>query len=218
MGISRFIIRLGLIGSGLFLATFAAVSIWTFGDFWTTEAKAPKSDVVFCLGSGMDPSTGKLDPFSRQRAKTCARLFARGKTDKIIFTGAGPRGATDVATLMAQLAQQNGVPPDAIIVEPNAQSTLQNALFSQKLSMNAHSAILVTDSFHLPRSWMSFYWLGTPDLTLIPSRSKNPADQVMPKVPMLTRETLAIWFNALRFPVYWAAKQLNVSNAVDILY
>ncbi len=217
MGISRVIIRLGLIGSGLFLATFAAVSVWTFGDFWTDEKDVPSSDMIVCLGAGVSAS-GNLGRFSIQRAETCARLYVHGKASKIIFTGAGPKGQPDAATLMALVARENGVPDGAILIEPKAYSTLQNAMFSMPLAPRAQSILLVTDSFHLPRSWMSFHWLGTPTLTLVPSRSHIPEQQAMPGIPMLMRETLAIWFNAVRLPIFWIASHLNVPHAVVILH
>ncbi len=218
MGISRFIVRLGLFGSGLFFATFVAICLWTFGDVWPPEEDVPTSDVILCLGAGADEFTGALGQHSTQRAETCARLYLIGKAEKIVFSGAGPKGLRSTASVMAELAKERGVPMGDIVIEPNARSTLQNVLFSMPLVPKARSVILVTDSFHLPRSWMSFNWLAAQDLTLAQSRAKDPEHQVMPKALVLARETLAIWFNALRFPVYWATKQLNVSNAVDILH
>jgi uncharacterized SAM-binding protein YcdF (DUF218 family) len=55
---------------------------------------------------------------------------------------------------MATLALANGVPPDAILEEGQAQNTVQNIFYSQRI-MAAHgwtSAEVVSSPSHLPRT------------------------------------------------------------------
>lgn len=166
----------------------------------------------------MDVATGELGPYSQQRAQTCSRIFLSGKTNKIVFTGASaPNHSISVAERMADYAVLRGVPETAILIDPDARSTFQNALFSLPMIPDAKSVIVVTDSFHLPRSWVSFYMSGYPDLRLLPSRGENGAKTLMPDFKLVARETLAIWFNLARLPVYFVASWARFPNTEQIL-
>ncbi|MBO9466797.1 YdcF family protein [Tropicibacter sp. R15_0] len=197
----RWSIRLSLTGLGLFLATYCAAYLWSRPALWSDIADAPKADVIICLGGGANPANGVIIGSSIHRAKTCADLYLAGKAPKIIFSGSnGHASAASVADQMAALAHEMGVPTSAMKTDPLARSTLQNAIFSRELMEDAQSSLLVSDAYHLPRSWLSFRWAGLSDLHLVPARD----GQVLttPDRGALTRETLAIWFNLLRLPVY----------------
>jgi uncharacterized SAM-binding protein YcdF (DUF218 family) len=112
---------------------------------------------------------------------------------------------------MADYARTRGVPEQAMVVEPNSESPLQNALFTLPMLDNPASVILVSDAFHLPRSWISFKLVGARDITLVATSSR--ADAAWKR-----RETLAIWFNLARFPVYLAADALGIANAEKLLH
>lgn len=219
MGITKLLIRLGLFGSGLFLATLLAVMVWTYSDNWPSTKDLRFTDSVVCLGGGMYFNKIERRALPNQRAATCAQLFLDGKTNTIVFTGAGPSPEPPpLAALMAQHAMSLGVPETAIFIEPNARSTLQNALFSMPIIPEAKSIRIVTDSFHIPRSWMSFYWAGYPEITVYPSQGENQGGMWWENTRAILRETLAIWFNLARLPVYSAAKAMNIPNAERLLH
>lgn len=166
----------------------------------------------------MSDTKPELFAGSKQRAATCARLFLAGKTKSVVFTGSGPSTQElSVAELMAQHAKELGVPETAIFVETVSRSTLQNALFSLPKISGAKSVRIVTDSFHLPRSWISFRWAGYPDLSMHPSQSKVSREISWKNFQPVLREPLAIWFNLVRLPVYSAAKAMQIPNADRIL-
>jgi hypothetical protein len=72
------------------------------------------------------------DDVSRGRALTCAALHAAGVAPVVVFTGAG-NDTLSAAEAMAAVAAEAGMPPQAMIVEPEAHSTIQNAAFGLAL-------------------------------------------------------------------------------------
>ncbi len=202
-------------GSGLFLVTLLAVAFWSYADIWPAPNETPQSDAIICLGGGSSTQTGEIGPFSRLRALTCADLYLAGKAPVILFTGASGLGPDrSVAHLMADVAEARGVPRRAMILEPHARSTLQNALYALPLLGDAQSIHLVTDAFHLPRSWLSLTLVDAPEMIMVPSQSGS----IRPTWHVLIREPAAIWFNLLRYPVYKAAHALGIDGAVNILH
>jgi uncharacterized SAM-binding protein YcdF (DUF218 family) len=115
---------------------------------------------------------------------------------------------------MADLAVSLGVPAAVISYEDRSQSTLQNALFSAPQLHDATSIRLVTEGFHLPRSWLSFRWAGDWSLSLTPSerfRSMSPNSRY-PGLTMVLREGVAFWFNAGRVLTYEAGGLIGVDQ------
>ena len=113
------------------------------------------ADAIICLGGGMDVY-GVLAEFTLNRVDRCAKLYRAGLAHVILFAGGtstfdGPSAAGQ----MSRYAMAFGVPASAILTENRAHSTLQNALFSLPLIPNAAFLIVVTEAFHLPRSWIS---------------------------------------------------------------
>ncbi|PYG34431.1 YdcF family protein [Pelagimonas varians] len=218
MGIIKLLLRLGLFGSGLFLATLTIVVVSSRANIWPSGTDLAPTDVIVCLGGGISYTTGKLQPMVTQRATTCARLYLSGKAKTIVFTGAGiSENLPSAAALMARHAIDLGVPDTAIFVEPEARSTLQNALFSLPQIPEGSSVRVVTDSFHLPRSWISFYWAGYSDLTVFPSQHVKGRRKWGPNSKTILREAGAYWFNLARIPVYSMALFFHVPNAERVL-
>ncbi|MCT4559293.1 MAG: YdcF family protein [Pelagimonas sp.] len=193
----------------LYAATLLLVAQWTHHWPITAPSKLPKSDAIVCLGSGVNLH-GRLTPMSRQRSLTCVDLYKAGIAPVIAFSGrVGDDAFTEVAVQMAVLAREAGVPESALVIEPASASTLQNALFTLPLLERKTHLTVVTDSFHLPRSWLSFKLAGAERITLYPSQMKG---QHLPLSwrPLL-RESLAIWFNALRWPLHWSLAKTGVA-------
>jgi uncharacterized SAM-binding protein YcdF (DUF218 family) len=209
VGIIRKIFRPGLYGLGLLIATFAAVALWSWAQP-LLESPPGRADAIVCLGGEID-DVGRIGPYSSARADRCVELYHAGHAPVIAFTGAGRLDYTrDVAQQMADRARAALVPEEAIITDPKARSTLQNALFTPPLLSKTDHIILVTDGYHLPRSWVSFKLAGAQRVTLIASQTK-------PRSADLSRETVAIWFNLLRYPLYLVAQGFNIDGAVALL-
>jgi len=204
----RFLGRVLRAGIILWLLTYGAVLGWTY--LWPMERALPQGDVIVCLSGGGDVPLRTPDGVP-SRAETCAALFAAGAAPRVLFTGDAldPRLPSSAAVM----ATASDLPADVVLIEPNADSTLQNALFSIEL-LNADSRlILVTEAYHLPRAWMSFRLMGAQTLTLYASARVIRIDDgaFLERHPIL-RESLAIWFNLARFAAYIAAGWIGTDD------
>lgn len=97
----------------------------------------------------------------RPRTQAGAALFHETGAQSLIVSG------QNIAPLMAEMATAQGVPGAQIKQEPNARSTLQNALFVRDvLAGDDGPVVLVSDQSHLLRAWASFRWAGFSDIHL----------------------------------------------------
>jgi len=204
----RFLGRVIRAGIALWLLTYAAVLGWTY--LWPMERALPQGDVIVCLSGGGDVPLRTPDGVP-SRAETCAALFAAGAAPRVLFTGGAldPRLPSSAETMAAA----TDLPEDVVVIEPDAQSTLQNALFSIPLLDPDSNLILVTEAYHLPRAWMSFHLMGSKNATLYASTRvvRNENGAILERHPIL-RESLAIWFNLARFAAYIAAGWIGTDD------
>lgn len=193
--------RILAIGVTLFVLTMICIA--GFAALW--PAKPTQAvDVIVVLGAGMDPD-GTLHRSSTLRVDRGVALWQAGLAPRMHFSGGQARiGGPSAGERMAARAFDAGVPAEVISYEARSQSTLQNALFSQPMLSEAQSLLIVTEGFHLPRSYASFKWAGDHDLYLAFSerfRSQSPGSS-FPQFLMVFREALATWFNAARAVSY----------------
>lgn len=97
---------------------------------------------------------GTPSPEQRERTLEGVREFKAGIASHLIFTGAAAHNQFVEAHVMAMLAIDQGVPPDAIIEEGQAQNTIQNIFYSQRImaARGWTSAEVVSSPSHLPRT------------------------------------------------------------------
>jgi len=110
-------------------------------------------DTLIVLGT---PCTaeGESSPEQRQRVLEGVREFRAGVAKHMIVTGGAAHNQFYEADCMKRLAVEQGVPPDAVVEEKQAQDTIQNIWFSKQI-MDAHgwrSAEVVSSPSHLPRT------------------------------------------------------------------
>lgn len=199
-------------GSILGLFTVGMVYGWTYYLPYPKQDELQKSNVIVCLAAGL-ADDGTMGLYTRHRALTCIDLYKGGLAPLLAFSG-GNSSHLSAATgqQMAQLAIDMGVPTDAILVEGQSESTLQNALFTLEKIPTTTGMILVTDAFHLPRSWASFYWAGARDIQLFPSAPHKVTVQ-SPSVKLVAVEALKIWVNLVRSQVYSLAGLFGIPNS-----
>ena len=193
------------LGIALYVSMTLAMLVWTF--VWpvpdTEDFKT--ADAVVCLGGGMS-ANGTLAAPVLTRIERCVQLFEADRAPVIVFSGGtAVEGGPDAGTQMALYAASLGLPASATLIEDRAQSTLQNALLSLELVPNAQRVIVVSEAFHLPRSWASFKWAaretGHADLSVSLAMSENVRRDPRTggiRWRILARESIAIWFNAAR--------------------
>ncbi len=156
--------------------------------FWPRDSEPGPAAQVICLGGAV--SRGVLAEDSLLRAERCGRLLLAGRGETVILTGDG------AGTLMADHLRAMGIDDARITVEPDSRSTLQNALFTARITQTDAPVIVVTDAYHLLRSWVSFKVMGFERVELASSTA------MVNRTGPMFREVSAIWFNALRLLIY----------------
>ncbi|MEM9754541.1 MAG: YdcF family protein [Pseudomonadota bacterium] len=192
-----------------------AVVAW--GHLWAPRGVPDQADAIICLGAGMaGPTSPEPGRFSRQRAETCARLYNLGVAPIIIFTGEG-NDVSSAAAAMDAVAAAAGVPDTARIVEPLAQSTIQNADYSLPLLPDgARRIVIVSDGTHLPRSWVIFRAFGVEALAAYPT--PRPRRMTAASLRLAAREATAIWFNVWRGGLYAAGGLAGIPHEERIAW
>lgn len=121
-------------------------------------------DTLIVLGNPAMPD-GTPSPEERERTLEAVREYRDGVASHLIFTGGAAHNRFVEADVMKTLAVANGVPSNEITVEDQAQNTIQNIYYSDRI-MEAHhwtSAEVISSPSHLPRTGLillhySFAW------------------------------------------------------------
>lgn len=122
-----------------------------------------RHDVIVVLGAAFRRDDSP-SPALVRRARHAAELLRAGRAPRLIATGGpcGGSGARSEADAIAAVARAAGVGAAAILLEPAARSTLENARLSAAI-MRRHGwrrALIVTDAYHMPRALMTFAACG----------------------------------------------------------
>jgi uncharacterized SAM-binding protein YcdF (DUF218 family) len=129
----------------------------------------PNADAIVLLGGATrNASPPRIMPDLNEngdRLFYAAKLYQDGKAPLIIAAGGRIEwygGEAPEATDMAAILQTMGVPPEAIIEEPNSLNTYQNAVNVKEilLSKGLNRVLLVTSAMHMPRSLLIFQRQG----------------------------------------------------------
>lgn len=154
-GLSR---RTRLILGGI--ALLAALFIWTaiaraFAPAGNTAAT--RFDAIIVLGTPAD-SEGYPTPDQLSRVTEAVHEYERGVAPRLILTGGPAHNQFVEAEVMARTAQAQGVPPSALVIEPQAHDTLQNACYSARImkSHGWHSAEVISTAAQQTRAALIF--------------------------------------------------------------
>jgi len=110
-------------------------------------------DTIIVLGTPANHD-GTPSPEQRERTLEGVREFKAGVAPALILTGGPAHNQFVEAHVMAVLAIAQGVPPSAVIEEGQAQNTVQNIFYSQRIMVQHgwSSAEVVSSPSHLPRT------------------------------------------------------------------
>jgi uncharacterized SAM-binding protein YcdF (DUF218 family) len=123
----------------------------------TSNTSLTRFDTIVVLGTPAD-SDGNPTPEQLARVTEAVHEYKRGVASRLILTGGATRYGFVEARVMAHAAEAQGIPESAILVEPNARDTIQNACYSARI-MKAHgwrSAEIVATAPQLPRAGLIF--------------------------------------------------------------
>ncbi len=117
------------------------------------NARFTNADVIIVLGCPPSPD-GTPTPELRERVLEGVREYKKGVSHKMIMTGAAVKNQFAEGRVMAELAEQNGVPASDIVEETQARDTIQNIYYSDQIMRQRgwRTAEVVSASFHLPRT------------------------------------------------------------------
>ncbi len=102
-----------------------------------------------------DTDTGNID-YQRaiDRLFYAVRYYREGRINRIIVSGDGL--TTDSATFYREMQQLYDIPAHALIREPNARSTRENAQYVAKIIDDDACIAVFTSAIHLPRARLAF--------------------------------------------------------------
>lgn len=184
-----------IVSAGILIWLCAVIAVDQFGKLDQTRS----ADVIVVLGSRVYPG-GIPGPALTRRARHAAGLWERGLATVVICSGGIGQGEQPPSEARAacNLVGGLGVVPESIFLEEQARSTEESSLFVSDM-MRANSwdeAILVTDGFHMFRSWMLFERAG---VVVYPSPAQLSTYPMQPfeRFVRINRELVAIgwyWF------------------------
>jgi len=186
---------LWIVSTTILIWLCAVIAVDQFGKL----DQARTADVIVVLGSRVYPG-GIPGPALTRRARHAADLWERGLAPVVICSGGIGRGERppSEAAAACNLTQEIGVLPDSIYLEEQARSTEETSLLVSEL-MRANGwdeAIVVTDGFHMFRSWMLFEVAGV-DAYPSPAQLSTYLMHPLERVVRINRELVAIgwyWF------------------------
>lgn len=148
----KFVLRGLTLGSFLFL--LISFPKWLlslqYSQRISTPQDAASKEYAIVFGAGLrrdgQPTTVLAD-----RVVTAVSLYQSGQVEKILMTGSSQDEFYNEARAMKQLAQELGVPPEEILIDPYGDRTFtscRNAVEQFQIG----DAFLITQRFHLPRA------------------------------------------------------------------
>lgn len=111
---------------------------------------APSKPVAIIFGAGLTRE-GRATRVLRDRVETGARLYFDGKVEKLLMSGDNSHVDYNEPQAMKDYALRLGVPDDAIVLDYAGQRTYDTCYRASEI-FGVNEAILVTQSFHLPRA------------------------------------------------------------------
>jgi uncharacterized SAM-binding protein YcdF (DUF218 family) len=170
--------------------------------------QAQRADAIVILGARVD-SDGEPGPDLQVRTLHAINLFQRGLAPYILCTGGYQGDRLSAAAVACNLAVDQGVPSEKVLLADGSMTTREDATSARDL-MLAHgwqTAILVSHPLHLERARLLF---ETEGIAVYPS----PTNSDLATIPWRTRawltarEAVGIFWNGLEdlgLPYEWTA-------------
>jgi SanA protein len=132
-------------------------AIYAYGrTYQLVDIPIKRAAIVFGAGLWSD---GSPTPILRDRVEGAAQLFFNGKVEKILMSGDNRVVEYNEPGAMRDYAMSLGVPDEAIVLDYAGRRTYDTC-FRAKAIFGLSEAILVTQSFHLPRALFTCGRLG----------------------------------------------------------
>lgn len=135
----------------LIILLYAAPRTFTVG-----TVPAGRIAIVFGAGLLRDGSAG---PVLRDRVETAVKLYQQGRVNKLLMSGDNRFVEYNEPEAMRQYALDLGIPDKDIVLDYAGRRTYDTCYRASAI-FQVDSAILVTQSFHLPRALFLCNWFG----------------------------------------------------------
>ena len=122
----------------------------------------PAKQVAIVFGAGLWRD-GSPTPVLQDRVATAVRLYKDGIVEKLLMSGDNTDIYYNEPEAMRQYALSLGVPDQAIVKDYAGQRTYDTCYRARKI-FGIEQAVLVTQSFHLPRAIYTCNKLGLPSI------------------------------------------------------
>lgn len=144
------------------------LTTWSTRKLVYSVERAPAKRVAIVFGAGLWRD-GSPTPVLRDRVAAAAQLYLAGKVEKLLMSGDNRFEDYNEPAAMKAYALQLGVPDKDIVLDYAGRRTYDTCYRAREI-FAVREAILVTQSFHLPRALYTCNALGTPAIGV-------PADQ-----------------------------------------
>ncbi|WP_436527973.1 SanA/YdcF family protein [Actinoplanes sp. HUAS TT8] len=149
----RRLIILGGLGVALAVTAVAATNLWVREEsagHIHTAADVPAAPVALVLGAQVNPD-GEPSAFLAARLDIARDLYRSGKVKAILVSGDHAEWSYDEPGAMLVYLVARGVPADRIVMDHAGFDTYDSCARANKI-FGVHRAIVVTQSFHIPRA------------------------------------------------------------------
>lgn len=157
-----------LVAAGIVASPFlwrAAVEAWYADRVFTLEAVPPRR-VAIVFGAAIYRD-GALSMMLEDRVETAVRLYEDGKVERLLFSGDNRYVEYNEPGRMTDYAVARGVPAE--VIQPDyAGRRTYDTCYRARTIFKVDEAILVTQSFHLPRALFTCDRLGL-DVVAVPA-------------------------------------------------
>jgi uncharacterized SAM-binding protein YcdF (DUF218 family) len=142
-----------LAGLGLLILISSLILVVTYGTVPAQNCNLNHFDTLLVLGNPTLES-GQPSPEERERVNEAVREFKAGRAGHIIFSGGATMKQFVEGESMATLAETEGVPSSAIVIEDRARNTIQNIYYGNQIMQQKGwtSVEVVSSPSHLPRA------------------------------------------------------------------
>lgn len=120
------------------------------GESTADVADVPHAQAAIVLGAFVKPN-GKMSPMLADRVRQADALWKAGKVDRILVSGDHHAWAYDEPDTMRKALVADGVPP-RVIFEDHAGFDTWASMVRAHSIFGVHSAVVVTQGFHMPRA------------------------------------------------------------------
>ena len=146
--------RVALAGGGLLVALVgisnAYVLLSTDGESTGSVADVPHVQVAIVPGALVQPD-GRMSTMLADRVAAAAKLWRAGKVDRVLVSGDHHSWSYDEPDTMRKALVRDGVPPRDVF-EDHAGFDTWATMVRARGVFGVHSAVVVTQGFHMPRA------------------------------------------------------------------